>query len=189
MTPRGGSVPLNHCLTYFNHVRLPPTALIAPSEKGEDDRGQFFDNIYRIIVGSMSIAGMALSSMKMGLYVASRYSQRRHVTDALNGGLKPILSFPTQQYPILSTLAQSIVFESFLKDALRLFNDQSLNLTTRHCIAAISKATVVRHCCSSLITLGDRCGAQGVFEVNQFSVQYVSSQLPMRIDLYLTLPF
>ncbi|KAF9478470.1 hypothetical protein BDN70DRAFT_808726 [Pholiota conissans] len=172
MTPRGSSVPLNHCLTYFNHVRLPPIALIAHSEKGDDIRNDFFDHIWRIIVGSMSIAGMALCSMKMGLYVAGRYSQRRTVTDALSGKLTPILSFPTQQYPILSTLAQSIVFESYLKDALKLFDDQSLSLTTRHCIAAISKATLVRHCCSSLITLGDRCGAQGVFEVNQFSVQY-----------------
>lgn len=176
MTPRGSSVPLNHCLTFFNHVRLPPTALIADSEKGDDIRSDFFDHIWRIIVGSMSIAGMALCSMKMGLYVAGRYSQRRTVTNALTGKPTPILSFPTQQYPILATLSQAIVFESFLKDALRLFDDQSLSLTTRHCVAAVSKAMLVRHCCSSLITLGDRCGAQGVFEVNQFSVQYVSSK-------------
>ncbi|KAF9478467.1 acyl-CoA dehydrogenase NM domain-like protein [Pholiota conissans] len=172
MTPRGSSVPVNHCLTYFNHVRLPSTALIAHSEKGQDTRHDFFDHVYRIIVGAIAIAGMCLSSIKMGLYVAARYSQRRMVTDAFNGKLTPILSFPTQQYPILSTLAQSVVFESFIKDTLRLFNDKSLSLTMHHCVAAIAKATLVKHCAASLITLGDRCGAQGIFEVNQFSVQY-----------------
>lgn len=178
LTPRGGSVPMNHCLTYFNHVALPASALLSSPEKG-DDREQFFDSIYRIIVGTISIAGMALTSLKMAVYVAGRYSQRRNVTDAFTGSQTPIISFPTQQYPILSSLAQAIVFESLTKKAIALFTDKSKSLGARHCIAAVAKVTLVKHCCASLISLGDRCGAQGVFEVNQFSVQYVSAYLPM----------
>lgn len=178
LTPRGGSVPMNHCLTYFNHVALPASALLSSPEKG-DDREQFFDSIYRIIVGTISIAGMALTSLKMAVYVAGRYSQRRKVTDAFTGSQTPIISFPTQQYPILSSLAQAIVFESLTKKAIALFTDKSKSLGARHCIAAVAKVTLVKHCCASLISLGDRCGAQGVFEVNQFSVQYVSAYLPM----------
>ena len=168
---------MDHCLTYFNHVSLPSGALLSSPEKG-DDREQFFDSIYRIIVGTISIAGMALTSLKMAVNVAGRYSQRRKVTDAFTGSQTPIISFSTQQYPILSSLAQAIVFESLTKKAITMFTDKSRSLATRHCIAAIAKVTLVKHCCASLISLGDRCGAQGVFEVNQFSVQYVSVSIP-----------
>lgn len=187
MTPRGGSVPLNHCLTYFNHVSLPFTSLISSPDKEGDDRKQFFDSVYRIIVGTMSLSGTAMSSLKMGAYVAGRYSQRRKVTDAFTGSLTPIISFPTQQYPILSALSQAIVFESFYKKSTRLFDDRSKGLSVRHCIAAITKATIAKHCCASLIALGDRCGAQGIFEVNQFSVQYVRIFTQASIHSYASL--
>ncbi|KAF8962441.1 acyl-CoA dehydrogenase NM domain-like protein [Flammula alnicola] len=170
--PRGGSIPLDHCLTYFNHVRLPATALLASPERDLDDRAAFFDSISRVAVGTMSIAGMAVSAMKMGTYIVGRYSQRRKVTDAFTGAQRPIISFTTQQLPVLSTLAQAIVFESFLKKALVIFNDPDTDYNLRHCVAAIAKATLVKHCHSSLISLGDRCGAQGMFEANQLTVMH-----------------
>lgn len=166
---------MDHCLTYFNHVSLPPTALLgSPEKEGNDNRNQFFEGIYRVMVGTISIGVMTVSSLKMAVYVAGRYSQRRKVTDAFSGALTPIISFPTQHYPVLSCLAQAIVFESFNKKAITMFTNRDLNFTTRHCIAAITKTTLAKHCTASLISLGERCGAQGLFEVNQFSVQYVS---------------
>ncbi len=173
LAPRGGSVPVDHCLTYFDHVSLPLSALLSSPEKG-DAREQFFESIYRVIVGSISIAGMAVTALKVAVFVAGRYSQRRKVTDAFTGKQRPIISFPTQQYPVFSSLAQAIVFESLTKKAIKLFTDKSKSLGERHCIAAVAKVTHVKHCLASLTSLGDRCGAQGIFQVNQFSVLYVS---------------
>lgn len=174
LTARGGSVPVDHCLTYFDHVSLPAGALLSSPEKG-DNREQFFESIFRVIVGAISIAGMAVSALKVAVCIAGRYSQRRKVTDAFTGSQTPIISFPTQQYPVLSSLAQVIVFESLTKKAIALFTDKSKSLGARHCIAAVAKVTLVKHCLASLTSLGDRCGAQGIFEVNQFSVLHVSA--------------
>ncbi|KJA24756.1 hypothetical protein HYPSUDRAFT_1074286 [Hypholoma sublateritium FD-334 SS-4] len=98
--------------------------------------------------------------------------QRRRVTDAFTGRQTPIIAFPTQQYPVLAALAQAVVFESLTQKAIALFTDKDKGLGVRHCIAAVAKVTLVKHCLASLTSLGDRCGAQGIFEVNQFSVLY-----------------
>lgn len=177
---------MEHCLTYFNHVNLPHTALLASASRDVDDRAAFFDNIHRVVVGTMSIAGLSIASMRVGAYIAGRYSQRRKVIDAYTGASRPIISFTTQQIPILSTIAQVMVFKSFVKRAIALFTDKNIGHDLKHCVASIAKTVCIKHCHGNLIALSDRCGAQGVFEVNQLSVMHVrNSQKRCRL-LHLT---
>ena len=79
------------------------------------------------------------------------------------------MSFRTQKVPILTALAQTFVMKSLHDFAVKIFTDSTGDPRVRHGIASILKTVLVQHVQTALLTLGDRCGAQGLFEVNQLS--------------------
>ncbi|EMD40441.1 hypothetical protein CERSUDRAFT_130285 [Gelatoporia subvermispora B] len=172
---RAGAKPVDHALTYFDHVRLPAEALLGDIEKPKDLRQNFLNVIWRVGVGSLALSTLSITAMKASVYVAGRYSLRRTVTGT-DGAPLPIIAFRTQQLPIFHTLAQVYVLEAYAKDAGRRFIQPDLDPRVRHGIAATLKAVMVQHCQSSLYSLAERCGAQGLFEHNQI----IESQLEMR---------
>ncbi|CCM05800.1 uncharacterized protein FIBRA_08034 [Fibroporia radiculosa] len=168
LPPRGGSRPLNHSLTYFNHVRLPPSALLGSREKPVDARLAFFYNISRVAVGTIGLASLNIPVMQLASRIGIRYSLRRTIVDN-EGKRKPIISFRTQQIPVLTAFAQTVVMQAFQKWAVKIFSNQSTDFRIRHAVASILKIVFVQHAQTSLLALSDRCGAQGLFEVNQLS--------------------
>ncbi|KAF9467082.1 acyl-CoA dehydrogenase NM domain-like protein [Collybia nuda] len=167
--PRGGSRPMKHCLTYFNHVRVPTTALLGSLERPKDTRAAFFFNISRVVAGTLGMGAVGILGMRISSYIAAKYSQRRRVVDASTKQPREIISFVTQYTPILSTIAQTFVLEN-LGEVIRDMYVAAKSFTTKHLIAAIFKATVVKISATALPLLGLRCGAQGLFEANQISV-------------------
>ncbi|KAK0495006.1 acyl-CoA dehydrogenase NM domain-like protein [Armillaria luteobubalina] len=168
MTQRGGSNPVDHAMTSFNHVRLPNTALLGSTEAAKDPRSAFFLNISRVITGTLCMGAFGVSAMGVASCIGARYSLRRRIMDPSTGSPRPIISFSTQFIPVLSAIARSLVFNEFCDYARALFVSET-NPVVRHCVAAIFKATVVKHAKDITLTLGDQCGAQGLFSVNQLS--------------------
>jgi len=173
LSPRGGARPIKHALTYFNRVRLPPTALLGDQLRAKDPRAAFFFNVSRVIVGSLSMGAFAMSAMRIATYVAGRYSLRRTVIDASTREPRQIATFSSHYLPLTTALSQFFVSRSFSRKAHQLFTSLS-NTTQKHFIAATFKATVMKHCHDMTRILADRCGAQGMFEVNQITVIHVS---------------
>lgn len=171
LPPRGGSRPINHSLTYFNHVRLPPTALLGSIRRPKDPRASFFSKIYRVAIGTIALSSLGVPSLQVGSYIAARYSLRRHVVDA-NGVSKPIISFQTQKQPILTAVAQSFVLQAMHKGAVSRFMDHSLDPRVRHAIATVHKVIMIQTAQWANFVLGDRCGAQGLFEANQLPAMH-----------------
>lgn len=172
---RAGSKPVDHAITYFNHVRLPATALLGSLEKPADLRQNFLSVIWRVGVGSLVLSSVTVPILKASAYVAGRYSVRRTVTGA-DGKPTAIIGFRTQQLPILHTLAQAFVLEAYSRDAAERFLAPNLDPRVRHGIAAALKAVTVLHCQQSLYSLSERCGAQGLFEHNQIIASQVSKK-------------
>ncbi|KAJ7099112.1 acyl-CoA dehydrogenase NM domain-like protein [Mycena epipterygia] len=144
LSPRGASRPVQHALTYFRKVRLPGTALLGNMNKPLNAKIAFAHNISRVIVGTLSMGAIALSSMRIGSYVAGRYSTRRRVIDAATGKSKPILSFSTQKIPILTALAQTVVMRAFCDKSYSFFTSTQ-ELSQKHFLAAVFKTTIVQH--------------------------------------------
>ncbi|KAH9970095.1 acyl-CoA dehydrogenase NM domain-like protein [Lactifluus volemus] len=161
LPPRGGSRPVNHCLTYFDHVRILPTALLGSIKKPRDPRASFFNNIYRVAVGTIALSSLGVPSLQIASYIATRYSQRRHVIDA-SGISKPIISFQTQKQPILAMNKQAVAW----------FMDPALDPRVRHAVATVHKVAMIQTAQAANFTLGDRCGAQGLFEANQLPAMH-----------------
>lgn len=173
LSPRGGARPIKHALTYFNRVRLAPTALLGDQLRAKDPRAAFFFNISRVIVGSLSMGAVAVSAMRIATCVAGRYSLRRTVIETSTGKPRQIATFSSHYLPLMTAISQFFVSQSLSRKAHQLFVSPS-NPTQKHFIAAIFKATVMKHCHDMTRILADRCGAQGMFEANQITVIHVS---------------
>lgn len=122
------------------------------------------------------MAAVTLPSLRTSSYIAARYSMRRTTLDA-TGTLKPIISFQTQKIPVLTALAQSFVMDVFLDKGIAGFCDESLDHRVRHAISSITKTAMLAHTQEANQNLADRCGAQGLFEVNQITGSFVSKLL------------
>lgn len=170
---RGGSRPMNHSLTYFHRTRLPYSALLGSPEKPVDLKMAFFHNISRVAVGTIAIGSLGVPALQVASFIAAKYSLRRTVVD--NGGCRqPIMGFRTQKTPIVTAVAQSFVMQALHARAVSLFRDVNLDYRVRHAVASILKVVMIQHAQAAHLTLGDRCGAQGLFEVNQLTAMHVS---------------
>ncbi|KAK1233240.1 hypothetical protein PQX77_003612 [Marasmius sp. AFHP31] len=172
LPPRGGSRPVKHALTYFNRVRLPPTALLGSEEPGADPRATFFRSINRVVSGSLSMGAISVTYMRVASYIAANYSLRRKVSGGPNNPERAIITFSTQYIPVLTAIAQSLVLDRFSEAARKLFVQSEGDFSTQHFVAAVFKATVMRFAITTPLVLGDRCGAQGLFEANKLSVMH-----------------
>ncbi|KAI0259533.1 acyl-CoA dehydrogenase NM domain-like protein [Gloeopeniophorella convolvens] len=165
----GGRNPINHCLIWFNQARIPSTALLRGVASSKDQRSAFQASVSRVAIGMLAICSFSASSLMLSSCIAARYSQRRTVLDAA-GVHKPILSFQTQRIPILRALAEAFVLRASRDRAISDFCNRDIDPHVRQEIAVLSKVTAVMHARASKIELGDRCGAQGLFAINQIEV-------------------
>lgn len=175
MPTRGGSRPVDHALTYFNHVRLPSTAILGNLKKPRDLREAFMTSIQRVTVGSLALSGIFVPMMAGVTQIAASYSLRRVVT-APDGRKMPIWTFRTQQLPILHALAQVYVMKAHMLEAIKLFVDENSDIRVRMGIAATVKASMVQQCQASFFALSERCGANGLFQHNQIITTLVRFQ-------------
>ena len=168
LSPRSLSSPVNHTLTYFNHVRLPPSALLTTPKRAESPRAEFFHNISRVAVGTFSMAAVSVPGLRAVSYIAGKYALRRKVTDASTGLSRPIISFSTQYIPVMTAVADTFLSIAFVNGIHAAFGNPELGSTMKHFLAAVLKVTVLNHTLKDASALGDRCGAQGLLQVNQF---------------------
>ncbi|KAK0637763.1 putative peroxisomal acyl-coenzyme A oxidase 1.2 [Lasiodiplodia hormozganensis] len=179
---RAGAAAVDHAVTMFTHKRLPPGAMLDNSDgvaaaafaRPANPKKHFLGLLHRVAVGTMSLTMKYVPDLRQAAYIAGRYSQRRTVTGP-RGQSIPIITFRTQQRPILHALAQAAVFEAGAKYCAGLFTEAE-DHRVKHGVAAAFKAGVTCMAQESLVQLADRCGAQGLFEHNGI----VRAQMDMR---------
>ncbi|KAJ5164065.1 Acyl-CoA dehydrogenase/oxidase [Penicillium coprophilum] len=149
LPPRTGAHPVDHALTYFNHVHLPRSALLGSLESRKEERGFFLSTIHRVVVGTLALSGAAIPGLKVATFNAYRFSCNRiHL-------------------PILYSVAQYSVLESFYISSVEAFRDKSIDSRIRHGIAIAFKAAALAHFGKSVKAMNERCGWHGHFENNQ----------------------
>ncbi|KAL4736254.1 acyl-CoA dehydrogenase/oxidase [Aspergillus similis] len=158
---RTGLKPIDHSITTFNHVRIPGSALLGPLPKQTDREADFHSTIWRVHVGTLALSTTLIPMLNGGYMLPGNIS---------------IISFRTQQRPILRGMAQALVFDAFAQASIKLFMDQEIEYRVRHGVAATFKAVLAQAIQSTLFALAERCGAQGLFQYNGI----IESQLEAR---------
>lgn len=75
----------------------------------------------------------------------------------------------------MSAVAHAFVLQAMHKQTIEWFVDPSVDPRVRHAVATVHKVTLIGTAQAANLTLGDRCGAQGLFEANQLSAVHVWS--------------
>ncbi|RSL48173.1 hypothetical protein CEP54_013067 [Fusarium duplospermum] len=163
---RPGTKPLDHSITTFDHVRLPPDALLGSLSKPKGERAEFLRQIWRVSVGTLSLSIMGISAIRVGTRIAAVYSERRTITAADGHSTTPIMGFSTQQRPVVEGWVQGKVLTAFARWTVDMCPDPTD--ATQHALATIFKATVIK-AARLLGDLAERCGWQGLFAYNQIS--------------------
>lgn len=168
LPPRSGTGPLDFSITTFNNVFLPPTALVASDILDVSKRAQplnaWWDEIWRIQIGSMTVAAPWISAIKSIAYIGGHYSLHRSIAGK-NDTPIPIISFRTQQWPIAHATAVGLVLGKWYPPAIEAALKQP-DPRIRHALSVIIKTTVCRHFQRTVSEVAERLGAQGTFEQN-----------------------
>lgn len=166
---RPGSRPIDHAVTTFAHVKVDRDCLLGSIERVESERQSFFEQIHRVSVGGLAISLCNVPALKACAYLAATFSQQRMVISPSTRVPVPIMSFPTQYGPIISTMAQAAVMETMGHFAIGAFMMPKIPEPLKHAIVCVFKATVTQAAQRHLTELTDRCGWRGLFAFNRIS--------------------
>ena len=166
---RSGTNPLDFSLTRFENVHLPPSALVTSDinnlELPERPLEAWWEEIWRIQLGTLAVPAPWISAMKAAAFIGGRYSMHRSVIGTRNQPTA-IISFRTQQWPILNAVAASMVMDNWFPRVVQFAMRETKDHRVRHAMSVIAKATVCRHFQRTVPEIAERCGAQGTFEHN-----------------------
>ncbi|KAI0414485.1 acyl-CoA dehydrogenase/oxidase [Xylaria grammica] len=164
---RCGAKVLDHAITAFTHVRLGPESLLGSPARARDQRTDFFRQIHRVPVGTLSLSIGNIPALQQSALIAGAYSSRRHVTaDSGRKGV-PIIQFPTQYRPILDAIVQSWAYGSFADEAIAQFLNADLSMEVRHAVVVCFKTAIGTDTQTTINELAERCGWQGLFAYNE----------------------
>ncbi|KAJ6788066.1 hypothetical protein PWT90_02513 [Aphanocladium album] len=127
MPVRPGTTPLDHCLTSFDRVRLPASALLGDPARASDPGLDLHRLLWRVSVGAVSLTLGSIACLRVGAYIAGTYSKRRCVEQA-GHGLVPIISFSTQYRPVLRALVAGEVLSTFAHWTTAQFSNPALDM-------------------------------------------------------------
>ncbi|KAH0828639.1 acyl-CoA oxidase [Lanmaoa asiatica] len=167
--PRSGTTPLDFSITRFDHVLVPHTALVT-SNLEDHSLPKFplmawWDEIWRVPIGTMTVVAPSIPALKAISFISGKYSMHRSFTG--KGAVPvPIISFRTQQWPILHAVSVSFMIENWYSITASQITNESIDPRVRHGLAVIVKATISRHVQRCVSEVSERCGAQSLFENN-----------------------
>ncbi|KAJ3543972.1 hypothetical protein NM688_g5795 [Phlebia brevispora] len=166
---RSGSSPLDYAITSFDHVHLPPSAFLGIGfDRPTNRQALLHMYIWRIMIGSMTIPMNSVTATSLIASIGTDYSYRRHI-QGKGTQMIPIISFRTQQLPLLYATAIAYVLEAWRPRAIDSFMERGLDPQVRHGLAVVFKTTVCRFVTKCAQDVGERLGAQGTFGHNLIS--------------------
>ncbi|KAJ3535919.1 hypothetical protein NM688_g6910 [Phlebia brevispora] len=176
LPPRSGGSPLDYAMTTFDHVHLPPSSFLGASVNRPDDPQKLLNRyVSRVGVGALTLSISSITGAKIIACIGADYSHRRHVQG--KGPEKvPIISFRTQQLPVLYATAIAYVLDAWRPCVIAQYMQPGLDSRVRHGIGVVFKTLVCRLLTKSAQDIGERLGAQGTFGHNLLSQMEMDSR-------------
>ncbi|KAH7910118.1 hypothetical protein BJ138DRAFT_143157 [Hygrophoropsis aurantiaca] len=169
LPPRTGTSPLDFAITTFHNLQLPYTALLSTTlEAPADPLQAWWNEVWRIPIGTAAVAGPLIQAVKHAAYIGGQYSLHR-VVWGKGPAPVPIITFRTQQWPVLQAVACALVLDNWFPHIVTEVMDTSLDPRIRHGLAVILKTVAGRLSQLCIREITERCGAQGTFEHNSMA--------------------
>ncbi|MEU2835161.1 acyl-CoA dehydrogenase [Streptomyces lavendulae] len=171
---RTGS-PVDHCLTSFDQVCLPRTALLEDPQTtllpdgtlktcAAGKRKRFLTSIGRVTEGKICMTAAAVGVSRSALATAVSYADRRHVGGFARAGVRvPVSALRSHQDRLTHAVATGYALTFLHRAVTRAWADKTPEERTGAEVrVAVSKAWVTWRAREILAECRERCGAQGL---------------------------
>ncbi|MFH8469118.1 acyl-CoA dehydrogenase [Streptomyces sp. NPDC017991] len=170
--------PVDHCVTGFDHVRLPRTALLQ-GEHGRltpdgtftsavgSARKRFLHAIRRVTVGKLCMSASTLGGCRAALAIAVRYAYLRHISGPVAAERVPLAAHRSHHARLLACTATAYAM-TFLHRTVteRWITHAPEDRTETERLVAMAKGWITWQARDITIESRERCGARALFPVN-----------------------
>ncbi|MDO0929275.1 acyl-CoA dehydrogenase [Streptomyces sp. TG1A-8] len=198
--PLRAGAPLDHCLTAFERVLLPRTALLESAHGRLDAEGRFhsslgnrrkrfLQSIGRVTMGKLCMSGAAVGAARAALAVAVRYGDRRRVGGPRAGERVPVNTHRSHHGRLLQALATAYAMTFLHRSVLARWSAQRAHpdagqRAEAERLVAVAKGWITWQARDITVECRERCGAQGLFAANGLSEfpQYIEGTITAEGD-------
>ncbi|MET9819697.1 acyl-CoA dehydrogenase [Streptomyces sp. NPDC006355] len=186
--PDRTGTPVDHCLTAFDHVRLPPEALLQADHGrlGADgtftstlgsQRKRFLQSIDRVTTGKLCMSAGTLGMARASLVIAVRHAHSRQISGPRRGLRVPLMAHRSHHGRLLHALALAYAMSFLHRSVLARWVGHSLeDREDAARLVAVAKGWITWQARAITTESRERCGAQGLFPVNGIS------DLPLNVE-------
>ncbi|MEO3973943.1 acyl-CoA dehydrogenase [Streptomyces sp. CAU 1734] len=170
--------PVDHCVTSFDRVLLPRTALVqGPHGRLLPDgtlvstvgstRKRFLQAIGRVTAGKLCMSASTLGGCRAALAIAVRYAHTRRISGPTAGSRVPLAAHRSHSARLLKSLATAYAM-TFLHRAVTdvWVNHEPAGRDRAERLVAIAKGWITWQARTITIEARERCGARALFPVN-----------------------
>ncbi|MEU8542305.1 acyl-CoA dehydrogenase [Streptomyces sp. NPDC048717] len=170
--------PVDHSITGFDHVRLPPDALLQ-ADHGRLDRDgrltsnlgsrrkRFLRSIGRVTQGKLCMSACGVGVSRAALDIAVRYAHHRDISGPRAAERVPLAAHRSHHGNLLRSLATNYAMTFLHRSVVAEWKHHTPDTTARaERTAAIAKAWITWQAREITLECRERCGAQGLFPLN-----------------------
>ncbi|MFC8373868.1 MULTISPECIES: acyl-CoA dehydrogenase family protein [unclassified Streptomyces] len=179
--PDRTGTPVDHCLTAFDHVRLPREALLQADHGRLDADGtftstlgnprkRFLQSIDRVTTGKLCMSAGTLGMARASLAIAVRHAHSRQISGHRRGLRVPLMAHRSHHGRLLHSLALAYAMSFLHRSVLTRWVEhtpEDREDTAR--LVAVAKGWITWQARAITTESRERCGAQGFFPVNGIS--------------------
>ncbi|MDX3716011.1 acyl-CoA dehydrogenase family protein [Streptomyces europaeiscabiei] len=179
--PNRTGTPVDHCLTAFDHVRLPREALLQADHGRLDAHGtftstmgsprkRFLQSIDRVTTGKLCMSAGTLGMARASLVIAVRHAHSRQVSGPRRGLRVPLMAHRSHHGRLLHSLTLAYAMTFLHRSVLTRWvghSPEDREDTAR--LVAVAKGWITWQARAITTESRERCGAQGFFPVNGIS--------------------
>ncbi|MFB7866390.1 acyl-CoA dehydrogenase [Streptomyces sp. NPDC056069] len=189
--PDRTGTPVDHCLTSFDHVRLPREAMLEAAHGRLDKDGRltsslgnrrkrFLRSVGRVTMGKLCMSGGTLGMARAALSIAVRYSHHRKIGAPKAGERMPLSAHRSHHGRLLRAVATAYAMTFLHRSVVdRWAGHDPADPAEREEVErliAIAKGWITWQARDITIEARERCGAQGLFPANGLS------DLPLNVE-------
>ncbi|MGW3289661.1 acyl-CoA dehydrogenase family protein [Streptomyces sp. NPDC001002] len=180
LADRAGT-PVDHCLTSFDHVRLPREAMLEADHGRLDEEGRltsvlgnkrkrFLRSVGRVTVGKLCMSAGTLGMARAALTIATRYAHHRHISDTKPGRRVPLTAHRSHHGRLLHSIATAYAMTFLHRSAVERWvaHDETDREERERLerLIAVAKGWITWQARKITVEARERCGAQGLFPAN-----------------------
>jgi len=164
--------PVDHCVTGFDQVRLPASALLGAFPSGRSagtGRQRFLRAIGRVTPGKLCMSACGVGVAKTAVTIAMRHAHSRHTADLTPGSTVTLFEHRAHQTRLIDAVATTYAATALHRYAVRRWVEATPeDRPEAERLVAITKGWTTWRGRAVAIECRERCGARGVFRAGGF---------------------